>query len=789
MWAAHGLQPAATPRSISPGDAPTPAAAVDGRAAAGDPVGGGTVGVEVGADMSSALSKIFTVLDPLRDLLASVLDGWQPPAVIVVGDESAGKSTILEQLAMLPVFPRKKRFCTRLAIHVRLRRSHEKPSVAKLTVQDAASGKGVPLDGDPGANAGPYVEEIPIGNGFVYVQDRMQAIIDDHVARRKRAGAEADATGVVSDKILVLEVQHPSVPSIDLIDLPGLTTYPEKKAREIHTILEHTVARDAAHGGHAMYLAIVPASGDVRPNTNTAMAFIERHALKSKTFGVFSKCDQVTDPDVLRSLVTGCDTEDGEGAEDMGAVHLEKGWVASMLKKPTAGDVSAPGTAAKKLKYFEKTAPGGAAAESLPPDYFDTHNVERLYLQKKREKLFFTHKEADPVLLSLHASGHAGVGSLVARIEREYHAYLQSTWRVNAMEKIFGKLDEKAFEVQLLGGNRRVSDQVEEELEELGAAAEAEMDRRLKILDEIFGNFQSAFLDNEVRKKLAAVLVDTWDAKYAGAFTHVNTFTYSVHVKDCENIVKDIKAGFDDVISDAIAQLKPFLMETLRATITAQVNVAQAKVSGAGQSFDSFSLSIPWLKGAFLNCLESKFFSMRSLHKAAKQKPLFQLSNYKDYTDAVLKKMDDVLTLVQEQLAEITSDMRRQFFDSRVPSRPDVFSVMIAANPMQVVIVCDSEKLCRHFLTAFVRGVAGAYDDLKCAHRGMLLGAESEAVAKRRAELLEEIRMIERARDGLCSAMNITEEEMYEMRDAFDAATVEKENANLQRLRQLGISC
>jgi len=31
----------------------------------------------------------------------------QPPAVIVVGDESAGKSTILEQLAMLPVFPRK----------------------------------------------------------------------------------------------------------------------------------------------------------------------------------------------------------------------------------------------------------------------------------------------------------------------------------------------------------------------------------------------------------------------------------------------------------------------------------------------------------------------------------------------------------------------------------------------------------------------------------------------------------------------------------------------------------
>ena len=41
----------------------------------------------------------------MRELLASVLEGWAPPAIIVVGDESAGKSTILEQLAMLPAGP------------------------------------------------------------------------------------------------------------------------------------------------------------------------------------------------------------------------------------------------------------------------------------------------------------------------------------------------------------------------------------------------------------------------------------------------------------------------------------------------------------------------------------------------------------------------------------------------------------------------------------------------------------------------------------------------------------
>ena len=94
-------------------------------------------------------------------------------------------------------------------------------------------------------------------------------------------------------------------------------------------------------------------------------------------------------------------------------------------------------------------------------------------------------------------------------------------------------------------------------------------------------------------------------------------------------------------------------------------------------------------------------------------------------------------------------------------------------------ITCDDDKLCRYFLTAFVRGVAGVYDDLKRAHRGVPLGVESETVAKRRAELLEEIRKIERARDGLCRAMNITDEEVKQMWDDLDAAAVKDEEGNL----------
>lgn len=92
---------------------------------------GGLARAAQAQDMSYTLSKIFRVLDPLRGLLLEVLDGWTPQRMIVVGDESAGKSTVLEMLAMLPIFPRKRRFCTRLATHLRLRRN---PDVCRTTL-------------------------------------------------------------------------------------------------------------------------------------------------------------------------------------------------------------------------------------------------------------------------------------------------------------------------------------------------------------------------------------------------------------------------------------------------------------------------------------------------------------------------------------------------------------------------------------------------------------------------------------------------------------------------------
>jgi hypothetical protein len=62
---------------------------------------------DAGAVTSLAeLGVMFELLDGLRELLAETLDGWQPPQIVVVGQESSGKSSVLERLMMVPILPR-----------------------------------------------------------------------------------------------------------------------------------------------------------------------------------------------------------------------------------------------------------------------------------------------------------------------------------------------------------------------------------------------------------------------------------------------------------------------------------------------------------------------------------------------------------------------------------------------------------------------------------------------------------------------------------------------------------
>lgn len=273
--------------------------------------------------------------------------------------------------------------------------------------------------------------------------------------------------GLVTDRSIVVEVRHPNVPSIDLVDLPGLAGGEKKSA--IDQILMQQLENDRKKGNHDMFLAVVPASGDVRPNTNMAMTFVSENNLATRSFGVFSKTDQTSDTEVLCALVLGENTSQGETPQELGQVSLVS-WVACMLKAPMENS-----------------------------QRLETHSFERLFLQSHNEAEFFKNK--DDNMRRLVKEHRAGIPSLVQSLEKGYKDYLHRTWGVQAMKKVLAKLRVKEAEFKELG------------VVDAGAPAlaQAEVKRRLEAenpdVKKLYSDFTNQFL-KELSVKLEKDIKD-----------------------------------------------------------------------------------------------------------------------------------------------------------------------------------------------------------------------------------------------------------------------------------------
>ncbi|XP_058735809.1 dynamin-related protein 4C-like [Vicia villosa] len=160
--------------------------------------------VNVDADQSQTLSvapivssyneKIRPVLDALENLrrLNISREGIQLPTIVVVGDQSSGKSSVLESLAGISL-PRGQGICTRVPLIMRLQ-NHPLPQ-PKLILE--YNGKNVSTD------------EANVSHAI-------------NTATEELAGT---AKGI-SNTPLTLIVKKNGVPDLTMVDLPGITRVP-----------------------------------------------------------------------------------------------------------------------------------------------------------------------------------------------------------------------------------------------------------------------------------------------------------------------------------------------------------------------------------------------------------------------------------------------------------------------------------------------------------------------------------------------------------------------------------
>ena len=195
------------------------------------------------------------------------------PRIIVIGNESSGKSSTLERIAGQPVLPCDMGICTRAPVVLELKYDP--------TVLDAQ----IYFRGFTGE--------------FEQVQDAEQA--------RSKVQAAMDSlkgVGVASDKELRVKIVSQDVPTLDLVDLPGIVLARNNKQgseNEPDCITQHTVectTRFLASADTAVVLCIVAAA---EPNLRTVKALgllqesSQYEKLKNSTIGVFAQTDKLFD--------------------------------------------------------------------------------------------------------------------------------------------------------------------------------------------------------------------------------------------------------------------------------------------------------------------------------------------------------------------------------------------------------------------------------------------------------------------------------------------------------------
>uniref|UniRef100_A0A8C2Z1V4 Interferon-induced GTP-binding protein Mx n=2 Tax=Cyclopterus lumpus TaxID=8103 RepID=A0A8C2Z1V4_CYCLU len=222
------------------------------------------------------------LIDSLRSL--GVEKDLALPAIAVIGDQSSGKSSVLEALSGVAL-PRGSGIVTRCPLELKMKRRREG-------------------------------EE---WYGKISYQDHEEEIEDPADVDRMIREAQVKLAGVgvgISDDLISLEIASPNVPDLTLIDLPGITRVavkgqPENIGEQIKRLIQKFITKQ-----ETISLVVVPSNVDIATTEALKMAQ-EVDPNGDRTLGILTKPDLV-DKGTEESVVEIVHNE---------VIHLKKGYM------------------------------------------------------------------------------------------------------------------------------------------------------------------------------------------------------------------------------------------------------------------------------------------------------------------------------------------------------------------------------------------------------------------------------------------------------------------------------
>jgi GTP-binding protein EngB required for normal cell division len=198
--------------------------------------------------------------------IKSVLESYPVPQLVMIGSESTGKSSVLENITKTEIFPTNQKTCTRCPI--------------KVVMIPAENGE--------------------INSIVVDFRGQKTSLTDQAALKRKMEELfehiRTSSPSGYSDDAVTITLVHPNVVRIDLVDLPGIVSYPPE-ARDFTTKMCLRYIRDPNSFLICVANATIP-----RLNSYEPIARILENNAQDRTIIVLTMADKLRLEDYTAQL-------------------------------------------------------------------------------------------------------------------------------------------------------------------------------------------------------------------------------------------------------------------------------------------------------------------------------------------------------------------------------------------------------------------------------------------------------------------------------------------------------
>ncbi|KAL7921857.1 P-loop containing nucleoside triphosphate hydrolase protein [Trichoderma austrokoningii] len=240
--------------------------------------------------------ELLERVDKLRDL--NIGQHVPLPQLVVVGDQSSGKSSLLESLSGIP-FPKDQSLCTRHATQITSRRdSDESVHICIIPGPHASDEHREQIKG--------FHMQLPSGSEF------QKQFTDILKKANEKMGLRMDlSTGsgaVFSQDVLKIEVRGPQEDYLTIIDVPGIFRTTTQGTTKDDMNLVRDMVKGYIKDDRTMILAVLPSNVDIA--TQEILELAEDYdKLGERTLGVLTKPDLVHEESAQAAV---CDLVQGK---------------------------------------------------------------------------------------------------------------------------------------------------------------------------------------------------------------------------------------------------------------------------------------------------------------------------------------------------------------------------------------------------------------------------------------------------------------------------------------------